>query len=152
MIDINKYIAEAMKAKDREKLSTLKLIKAELVKAEKDGITLDDAKEAKILMKMVDQRKESISQYIKGGRNDLAEAEQKEIDVIKEYIPEQPTDEEIEAYTNDTINNYVIEKGDDYQVSMKDMKAILSIVQEKYPMANGKIVSNVLKNKINGSF
>lgn len=150
MIDINKYIAEAMKAKDREKLSTLKLIKAELVKAEKDGITLDDAKEAKILMKMVDQRKESISQYIKGGRNDLAEAEQKEIDVIKEYIPEQPTDEEIEAYTNDTINNYVIEKGDDYQVSMKDMKAILSIVQEKYPMANGKIVSNVLKNKING--
>ena len=150
MIDINKYIAEAMKAKDREKLSTLKLIKAELVKAEKDGITLDDAKEAKILMKMVDQRKESISQYIKGGRNDLAEAEQKEIDVIKEYIPEQPTDEEIEAYTNDTINNYVIEKGDDYQVSMKDMKSILSIVQEKYPMANGKIVSNVLKNKING--
>jgi uncharacterized protein YqeY len=150
MIDINKYIAEAMKAKDREKLSTLKLIKAELVKAEKDGITLDDAKEAKILMKMVDQRKESISQYIKGGRNDLAEAEQKEIDVIKEYIPEQPTDEEIETYTNDAINNYVIEKGDDYQVSMKDMKAILSIVQEKYPMANGKIVSNVLKNKING--
>jgi uncharacterized protein YqeY len=150
MIDINKYIAEAMKAKDREKLSTLKLIKAELVKAEKDGITLDDAKEAKILMKMVDQRKESISQYIKGGRNDLAEAEQKEIDVIKEYIPEQPTDEEIEAYTNDAINNYVIEKGDDYQVSMKDMKTILSIVQEKYPMANGKIVSNVLKNKING--
>ena len=150
MIDINKYIAEAMKAKDREKLSTLKLIKAELVKAEKDGITLDDAKEAKILMKMVDQRKESISQYIKGGRNDLAEAEQKEIDVIKEYIPEQPTDEEIEAYTNDAINNYVIEKGDDYQVSMKDMKAILSIVQEKYPMANGKIVSNVLKNRING--
>ena len=150
MIDINKYIAEAMKAKDREKLSTLKLIKTELVKAEKDGITLDEAKEAKILMKMVDQRKESISQYIKGGRNDLAEAEQKEIDVIKEYIPEQPTDEEIEAYTNDAINNYVIEKGDDYQVSMKDMKSILSIVQEKYPMANGKIVSNVLKNKING--
>lgn len=44
MIDINKYIAEAMKAKDREKLSTLKLIKAELVKVEKDGITLDEAK------------------------------------------------------------------------------------------------------------
>jgi uncharacterized protein YqeY len=150
MIDINKYIAEAMKSKDREKLSTLKLIKAELVKAEKDGVKLDESKEAKILMKMVDQRKESISQYIKGGRNDLAEAEQKEIDVIKEYIPEQPTDEEIEAYTNDAINNYVIEKGDDYQVSMKDMKAILSIVQEKYPMVNGKIVSNVLKNKING--
>ena len=150
MIEINKYIAEAMKAKDREKLSTLKLIKAELVKAEKDGIKIDEAKEAKILMKMIDQRKESISHYIKGGRNDLAESEQKEIDVIKQYIPEQPSDDEIEQYTNDAINAYVEQNGLDYKISMKDMKAILSMVQEKYPMANGKIVSNVLKNRING--
>ena len=150
MIDINKYIAEAMKKREREKLDTLKLIKAELVKAEKDGITLDDAKETKILIKMVEQRKDSISQYIKGGRNDLAEAEQKEIDVIKEFIPEQPTDEEIEKYTNDTITHYIEQNDSDYQVSMKDMKAILSMVQEKYPMANGKIVSKVLKDRING--
>ncbi len=150
MIDINKYIAEAMKSKDREKLSTLKLIKAELVKAEKDGVKLDESKEAKILIKMVDQRKESISQYIKGGRNDLAEAEQKEIEVIKQYIPEQPSDEEIERYTNDAINAYIEQIGSTYTVSMKDMKAILSMVQERYPMANGKIVSNVLKNRING--
>lgn len=150
MIEINKCIAEAMKAKDREKLNTLKLIKAELVKAEKDGATIDESKEAKILMKMIDQRKESISQYIKGGRNDLAEAERKEIDVIKQYIPEQPSDEEIENYTNDAINAYVEQNDSDYLISMKDMKAILSMVQEKYPMANGKIVSNVLKNRING--
>ena len=150
MIDINKYIAEAMKKREREKLDTLKLIKAELVKAEKDGIKLDDAKEAKILIKMVEQRKDSISQYIKGGRNDLAEAEQKEIDVIKEFMPEQPTDEEIEKYTNDTITHYIEQNDSDYQVSMKDMKAILSMVQERYPMANGKIVSKVLKDRING--
>ena len=149
MIKINECIAEAMKSKDRERLNTLKLIKAELVKAEKDGITLDDAKEVKILMKMIDQRKESISQYIKGGRNDLAENEQKEIDVIKQYIPEQPSDEEIERYTNDAIKAYIEQIGSTYQVSMKDMKAILSMVQEKYPMASGKIVSNVLKNRIN---
>ena len=150
MIDINKQIAEAMKKRDREKLDTLKLIKTELVKAEKDGITLDDSKEAKILMKMVEQRKDSISQYIKGGRNDLAEAEQKEIDVIKQFIPEQPTDEEIEKYTNDTITHYIEQNDADYQISMKDMKAILSMVQERYPMANGKIVSKVLKDRING--
>ena len=150
MIDINKYIAEAMKKREREKLDTLKLIKAELVKAEKDGIKLDDAKEAKILIKMVEQRKDSISQYIKGGRNDLAEAEQKEIDVIKEFMPEQPTDEEIEKYTNDTITHYIEQNDSDYQVSMKDMKAILSMVKERYTMANGKIVSKVLKDRING--
>ena len=150
MIDINKHIAEAMKKREREKLDTLKLIKAELVKAEKDGITLDDAKETKILIKMVEQRKDSISQYIKGGRNDLAEAEQKEIDVINEFIPEQPTDEDIEKYTNDAITHYIEQNDSDYLISMKDMKAILSMVQEKYPMANGKIVSKVLKDRING--
>lgn len=150
MIEINKCIAEAMKAKDKGKLGTLKLIKAELVKAEKDGVVLDDTKEAKILMKMIDQRKESIAQYIKGGRSDLAESEQKEIDVIKQYIPEQPSDEEIEQYTKDAISAYIERIGSTYTVSMKDMKAILSLVQEKYPMANGKIVSNVLKNRING--
>jgi uncharacterized protein YqeY len=101
-------------------------------------------------MKMIDQRKESIAQYIKGGRSDLAESEQKEIDVIKQYIPEQPSDEEIEQYTKDAINAYIEQIGSTYTVSMKDMKAILSLVQEKYPMANGKIVSNVLKNRING--
>jgi uncharacterized protein YqeY len=150
MIDINKYIAEAMKKRERERLDTLKLIKAELVKAEKDGITLDDAKETKILIKMVEQRKDSISQYIKGGRNDLAEAEQKEIDIINEFIPEQPTDEDIEKYTNDVITHYIEQNDSDYQVSMKDMKAIISMVQERYPMANGKIVSKVLKDRING--
>lgn len=149
MIDINKHIAEAMKKREREKLDTLKLIKAELVKAEKDGIKLDDAKEAKILIKMVEQRKDSISQYIKGGRNDLAEAEQKEIDVINEFIPEQPTDEDIEKYTNDSITHFIEQNDSDYLISMKDMKAILSMVQEKYPMANGKIVSKVLKDRIN---
>lgn len=149
MIDINKQIAEAMKSRNRTRLDALKLIKAELVKTEKDGVTLDDAKEAKILLKMIDQRKESISQYIKGGRNDLVESEQNEIDIIKEFIPEQPTEEEIEKYTYDAIDAYIEQNDSDYQISMKDMKPILSMVQEKYPTANGKIVSKVLKNRIN---
>ncbi len=150
MVDINKCIAEAMKKRETGRLGTLKLIKAEIVKAEKDGIVIDDAKEAKILLKMVEQRKDSIAQYIKGGRQDLAELEQKEIDVIKEFIPEQPTDEEIEKYTEDCINVYIEQNDSDYIISMKDMKPILSMVQEKYPMANGKIVSKILKNRING--
>ena len=149
MININKEIAEAMKSRDREKLDTLKLIKTELVKAEKNGVALDEAKEVNILLKMIDQRKESISQYIKGGRNDLAEAEQKEINVIEQYIPEQPTEEDIENYTNDAITHYIEQNDSDYLISMKDMKVILSIVQEKYPTASGKIVSKVLKERIN---
>ena len=150
MIDINRYIAEAMKKRETDRLGTLKLIKAELVKAEKDGIKLDDAKETKILLKMIEQRKDSIAQYIKGGREDLAESEQNEIKVIEEFVPEQPTEEEIEKYTEDAIDAYIEQNDADYAISMKDMKAILSMVQERYPMANGKIVSKVLKNRING--
>ena len=150
MIDINRYIAEAMKKRETDRLGTLKLIKAELVKAEKDGIKLDDAKETKILLKMIEQRKDSIAQYLKGGREDLAESEQNEIKVIEEFVPEQPTEEEIEKYTEDAIDAYIEQNDADYTISMKDMKAILSMVQERYPMANGKIVSKVLKNRING--
>ena len=150
MIDINKCIAEAMKSRDKERLDTLKLMKTELVKVEKSGVTLDEAKEVSVFLKMIDQRKESIAQYIKGGRSDLAEWEQKEIDIIKQYIPEQPTDEEIEQYTRDSIKHYIEQNDADYLISMRDMKAILSMVQEKYPTANGKIVSNILKEIING--
>ena len=149
MIDINRYIAEAMKKRETDRLGTLKLIKAELVKAEKDGIKLDDAKEAKILLKMIEQRKDSIAQYLKGGREDLAESEENEIKVIEEFVPEQPTEEEIEKYTEDAIDAYIEQNDADYAISMKDMKAILSMVQERYPKANGKIVSKVLKNRIN---
>ena len=150
MIDINKCIADAMKKRETDRLGTLKLIKAEIVKAEKYGIVVDDAVETKILLKMIDQRKDSIEQYIKGGRKDLADNEQKEIDIIKEFVPEQPTDEDIEKYTEECITAFIEQNDSDYLISMKDMRAILSMVQEKYPTASGKIVSNVLKNKING--
>lgn len=150
MIDINKEIAAAMKSRDRERLDVLKLIKTELVKAEKNGVVLNEEKEVSILLKMIEQRKDSIEQYTKGGRKDLADNEQKEIDVIKEYVPELPTEEDIANYTNEAIETFIASNDADYKVSMKDMKAILTIVQEKYPTANGKIVSNVLKNRING--
>ena len=149
MIDINKCIADAMKKRETDRLGTLKLIKTEIVKAEKYGIVVDDAVETKILLKMIDQRKDSIEQYIKGGRKDLADNEQKEIDIIKEFIPEQPTEEDIEKYTEECITAFIEQNDSDYLISMKDMRAILSMVQEKYPTASGKIVSNVLKNKIN---
>jgi len=148
MLDINKHIAEAMKKRETERLNVLKLIKTELVKAEKNGTKLDDASETKILLKMVEQRKDSIEQYTKGSRKDLAEAEQKEIDIINEFIPNMPTEEDIEKYTLESIGRYIAQNDADYKLSMKDMKPIITMVQEKYPMANGKIVSQVLKNII----
>ena len=142
--EIDKLIANAMKERKIELLNVLKLIKSELVKAEKDGVTLDEVSETKILLKMLSQREDSIRQYVDGGRKDLADNEQKEIDIIKQFVPEQPTDEEIEEYTRTCISTYVLTKKEGENLSMKDMKPLMNIVKEKYPSANGKIISKVL--------
>ena len=119
MLDINKLIADAMKSHDRERLETLKLIKSEIVKVEKSGETIDDAKELKILLKMIDQRNESIKQYKNAGRQDLADEEQREINVISQFIPAQPSDEEIAACTKNCIKEFVA-MNDSIVCSLKD--------------------------------
>lgn len=146
--EINNLIADAMKNKNNELLNVLRLIKSEFTKAEKDGIMLDEVTETKILLKMISQREDSIKQYIEGNRQDLVESEQKELDIIKEYTPKQPTGEEIAEYTSATITTYKLSKEKGFKLSMKDMKPILNIVQEKYPSANGKIVSQTLQKII----
>lgn len=148
MIEINKLIAEAMKSREKERLETLKLIKAQFLIAEKSGEPFDEAKELKILLKMIDQRNESIEQYKKANREDLVKQEESEIKVIKEFIPEQPTEDDIAQETERVIDELQSINDADWRVSMRDMKTILTKVQEKYPTANGKIVSNVLKSKI----
>ena len=148
MIEINKLIAEAMKSREKERLETLKLIKAQFLIAEKSGEPFDEAKELKILLKMIDQRNESIEQYKKANREDLVKQEESEIKVIKEFIPKQPTEGDIAQETERVIDELQSINDADWRVSMRDMKTILTKVQEKYPTANGKIVSNVLKSKI----
>lgn len=148
MIDINKLIAEAMKNREKERLETLKLIKAQFLIAEKSGEPFDEAKELKILLKMVDQRNESIEQYKKANREDLVKQEEIEIKVIKEFIPKQPTEADIALETERVIDELQKENGADWKPSMKDMKTVLTKVQEKYPTVNGKVVSNILKEKI----
>ncbi len=135
-------IADAMKAGRKPELETLKLIKCEFVKAQKDGTVLDDLAEARILLKMASQRKDAIGQFLDGDRPDLAEAEKVELGIIERFLPEQATDEDIANYTLGVITAYTNTHG---PVSMRDMKPILTLVQEKYPTANGKIVSKTLQ-------
>ena len=146
---IDEMIASALKNRETDLLNVLKLIKTEFVNAMHNKVKLNEANEVKILLKMASQREDSIQQYIKGGRNDLAELEKKELDIIKSYTPKQATDEEIAEYTSDIITAYMVSKGEDYTLSMKDMRPIMTLVKEKYPNANGKIVSMTLNKVIN---
>ena len=141
---IDSLIASAMKERRKGELEVYKLIKAELVKAEKDGIDLNDIETTKILLKMVAQRDDAYNQYIAGNRQDLADKEKFENTIIKQLLPEQPTDDEIADYTRTCITAYTDSLC--APLSMKDMKLLLAMVQEKYPSANGKIVSQVLQS------
>lgn len=141
---IDQQIALTMKT-DKETCEVLKLIKCELVKAQKNGTKLNELNEAKILLKMVAQRKDSLAIYIGAGRQDLAEQEQKELNVLQQYAPEELTDEEISEYTTACVSAYIITKPEGYKLSMRDMKPIMTLVQEKYPTASGKVISKTLQ-------
>lgn len=136
---IDLLISEATKSKEIEKLKVLRLIKAELLKASKSGHDFDDNK---ILLKMADQRKDSIRQYTSAGRMDLVDGEQKELDILKEYLPVQPSEDEVREYTVEIL------KSAGRTLTMRDMKLILGEVQKKYPGVSGKIVSEELKKFI----
>lgn len=141
---IDELIQNARKSNDEVGVQVLRLIKAELLKAEKEkGFRgWDETSETKLLMKMAAQRKDSIGQYTKGGRPELAKSEQAELDYLEQFIPKQPTEEEVIEYTQKVIDE-MKENGE--EISMKIMKNVLTKVQEKYSMANGKVVSQVVK-------
>ena len=149
MIDINKLIAQAMKEHKKDELEVYKLIKAAFQMKEKEignGYQLTDMDQAKILLKMISQREDSIKQYTDANRLDLAAQEALEKAIISEFIPKQPTDKDIEDETRKAITAWSATS--DHPLSMRDMKSILALVQETYPSANGKIVSKTLQSLI----
>ena len=93
--NIHQMIADAMKNNDQDALKVYRLISAELTNAEKNGTKLDEATEAKILLKMATQRKDSIAIYAANNRNDLVESETKELDIITQLAPKQPTEDDV---------------------------------------------------------
>ena len=130
-------------------------IKLELYRSIKNAITVEEKKtgneikpeeEAKLLMKLATQRKDSIEQYKQGGRQDLVEKEEKELAIINEYLPKEPTEEEITNLVKETIAKIESEKGG--KVEMRDMKDIMAAVKQVYPTVDGKLVSTIVKNTL----
>src|ERR1700680_3464471 len=95
---MQKDLTEAMKLKDELRLSVLRMVKTALKNKEIEKIRpLDDAESLQILQTLVKQRKESIEQFTRGGRRDLADKETREIAIIEAYLPAAPSDAEIES-------------------------------------------------------
>ncbi len=96
---------EAMKARSKERLATIRLIQAEFKRVEVDErIEIDDARALVILDKMVKQRRDSISQFESAGRDELAAIERAEIGVIQEFLPQQLSEDEIALIIEDALS------------------------------------------------
>lgn len=96
---------EAMKAREKERLATIRLIQAEFKRVEVDErIEIDDARALAIMDKMVKQRRDSISQFESAGRDELAAIERAEINVIQEFLPQQLSEDEILDIIDDALS------------------------------------------------
>jgi len=136
----------AMKSKDANRLSVLRMAKAALMnEANKRGADyeLTDEEITKVLQTLVKQRKDSIDQYEKAGRSELAKKEQTELAVLEDYLPQSATMEEIESAVTEAIS----ETGAN---SMKEMGAVMKAAQAKLAgkSADGRIVSETVKAKL----
>lgn len=123
---ISNDIKTAMKAGDKAKTGTLRLINAAIQTAEIESKgTLDDAAVIAVMTKMVKQRRDSIAQYTSGGRPDLADVEQAEIAIIEAYLPKQMDDAAVTAAIADAIK----ESG---AVTPKDMGKVMALLKGKF--------------------
>ena len=133
-----------MKAKEADRLSTLRMVKANLMnrQIEKGGELTDD-EVAKALQSLVKQRRDSIEQYEKAGRDELAQKEAAEIAVIEQYLPKAASADEIDA----AVAAAVAETG---ASSMKDMGAVMKAAMAKLAgkSADGKAVSEAVRSKL----
>ena len=143
---INQDITTAMKAKDAARLSTLRMMKTALKnkELEKDkGQTLDEAEAIKILQTLLKQRRDSIEQFTKGGRQELADKEAAEMKVIEEYLPTAVDEAALAKIVEETI----AEMGANAPQQMGlVMKAVMARLVGQ--TVDGKVVSGLVKTKL----
>jgi uncharacterized protein YqeY len=139
-------LTAAMKAQDAARMSTLRMVKAAMMNRQiEKGSELDDEEMQKLLRSLVKQRRDSIEQYEKAGRQELVDKEQAEIDVIETYLPKAISKEEIEQ----VVAAVIAETG---ASSMKDMGKVMKAAQAALAgkNADGRVVSEVVKAKLAG--
>lgn len=139
---VSNDIKEAMKARDKVRLETLRNIKKVFLEAKTapgSNDTLDDATAMKILAKLAKQGKESAATFVSQNRQDLADEELAQVKVIEEYLPKPLSAEEIEA----TVKDIIAQTG---AQSIKEMGKVMGIASKQMAgKADGKMISDIVK-------
>jgi uncharacterized protein len=145
---IQKDIVAAMKAKDEARLSTLRMIKSALqLKAVEKMSPLDDKESQAVLATLIKQRKESIEQFTKGGRQEMADKEAAEITLIETYLPKAASEADVIA----GVKAVIAEMG---SPTMKDIGTVMKTAMARFQGADmrvdGKMVSEAVKKELAG--
>lgn len=136
---ITEDMKNAMRAKDSERLGTIRMITSAIKQREVDErITLDDTQVLAVIEKMIKTRKESIAQFQTGGRDDLVAKEQKEVELLQSYLPEQLSEAELDKIIADAI----AQSG---ATSIKDMGKVMGLVKQQ---AQGRADMGAVSAKI----
>jgi uncharacterized protein YqeY len=136
----------AMKAKDQPKVETLRLLKSELKKKEIDKrAPLDETEAQKVVEALAKQRQDSIEQFQKAGRTELVEKEQAELNLLKAFLPEGASDEDIKAAVDSAASALGTPTAKDMGAVMK---AALASLKETGKMVDGKKVSEAVKARL----
>jgi uncharacterized protein len=141
---INRDLTEAMKAREAERLSALRMIKTALKLRETDlPGAVDDAEAIKVLNTLLKQRRDAAEQYRAGGREESALKEENEVVIIQSYLPAAVTEEEMST----AVDASIAETG---ASSMKDMGAVMKVVRSKLEgkTVDGKALSDMVKAKL----
>jgi uncharacterized protein len=138
-------LKEAMKAKDQATMRGIRAIKSAILlfKTDGSGSTLDEVGEIKILQKLIKQRQDSFDIYVKQNRQDLADVEKDEINVIMKYLPKQLSGEELELEIKKIISDIGVSSVKDMGRVMAESNKILA------GKADGKSISDIVKKILN---
>jgi len=140
---LNEY-KEAMKSRDGLKSSVLSFLRADMMNlaVAKKKSKLDDSEVISVIKKQIKQRQDSIEQFTKGGRQDMADKETKELEILKKYLPPELSNEEIKKIIEEAIAATGAS-------SMKEMSLVMKEVTAKIAgQADGKLVSDLVKERL----
>jgi uncharacterized protein YqeY len=146
---IQKDIVTAMKARDEQRLSCLRMVKTALKNKEIDKMApLDDKESQQVLSTLIKQRKDSVEQFTKGGRQEMADKEAAEITLIEAYLPKEVGEAEIVAEVRAAIADMT------GPLTMKDMGSVMKAAMARFASAgmrvDGKVVSEAVKKELAG--
>ena len=149
---LNKDIVVAMKAREEDKLTALRMVKSALKAKEIDKRQpLTDAEEQSVLTTMLKQRRESVEQFTKGNRPELAAKEQTEVALIEGYLPKAAGEDEVRKIVYEAIEQITKDNGGTRPVP-RDMGAIMKVAQQRILAsgirADGRMVSDLVKAEL----